>query len=133
MGILHLTKKRLKNVKQSALSNRKILYPTRQVDTKPQLWFYGLSKKKHYVIKTHVTIEFWNYLKTRFARRVILILWIKSKKDINAAIFKPNATIKLGALFITNWSIHNLEIKELQVILTIPDFSEGIDKTSNVS
>ena len=57
----------------------------------------------------------------------------KINERSNTAIFKPNATIKLGALFITTWSIHNLEIKELQTILTIPDFSEGIDKTSNTN
>ena len=57
----------------------------------------------------------------------------KIKEISNTAIFKPNATIKLGALFITSWSIQNLEIKELQIMLTIPDFSEGINKTSNIS
>ena len=36
----------------------------------------------------------------------------KIKERSNTAIFKPNATIKLGALFITNCSRHNHEKKE---------------------
>ena len=36
----------------------------------------------------------------------------KIKDRSNTAIFKPNATIKLGALFITNCSRHNHEKKE---------------------
>ena len=57
----------------------------------------------------------------------------KIKERSNAAIFKPNATIRLGALFITNCGRHNHENKELQIILTIPDFSRGINKTSSIS
>ena len=36
----------------------------------------------------------------------------KIKERSNTAIFKPNATIKLGALFNTNCSRHNHEKKE---------------------
>ena len=36
----------------------------------------------------------------------------KIKERSNTAIFKPNATIKLGALFITNCNRHNHEKKE---------------------
>ena len=36
----------------------------------------------------------------------------KIKERSNTATFKPNATIKLGALFITNCSRHNHEKKE---------------------
>ena len=57
----------------------------------------------------------------------------KIKERSNTAIFKPNATIKIGALFITNCSGHKHENKELQIILTIPDFSRGINKTSSTS
>ena len=57
----------------------------------------------------------------------------KIKEKYNTAIFKSNTTIKLGALFITNCSRHNHENKELQIILTIPDSSRGIIKTSKIS
>ena len=57
----------------------------------------------------------------------------KIKERTNIAIFKPNATIRLGALFITNCSRQNLENKELQIILTMPNFSRGINKTSSIS
>ena len=57
----------------------------------------------------------------------------KIKKRSNIGIFKPNATIRLGALFITNCIRQNHEKKELQIILTMLDFSKGINKTSRVS
>ena len=57
----------------------------------------------------------------------------KIKGRSNTAIFKPNATIHLGDLFITHCIRHNHENKELQIILTIPDFSKGMTKTSNIS
>ena len=57
----------------------------------------------------------------------------KIKKKSNIAIFKPDATIRLGPLFITNCSRQNHENKELQIILTMPDFSRGINKTSCIS
>ena len=57
----------------------------------------------------------------------------KIKERTNIAIFKPNATIRLGALFLTNCSRQNHENKELQIILTMPDFSRGINKTSCIS
>ena len=50
----------------------------------------------------------------------------KIKERSNTAIFKPNVTIKLGALFITNCSRHINENKELQIILIISDFSKGM-------
>ena len=53
----------------------------------------------------------------------------KIKERSNTAVFKPNATIKLGFLFNTNCSRHNHENKEFQIILIIPDFSSGIIKT----
>ena len=40
----------------------------------------------------------------------------KIKQKSNIAIFKPNPTIRLGALFITNCSTQNHENKELQII-----------------
>ena len=51
----------------------------------------------------------------------------KIKERSNTAVFKPNATIKLGALFIANCSRHTYENKELEIILTIPNFSRGIN------
>ena len=57
----------------------------------------------------------------------------KIKEKLNIAIFKPNTTIRLGALFITNCSRQNHESKELQIILTLSDFSRGINKTSCIS
>ena len=57
----------------------------------------------------------------------------KIKEKFNIAIFKPNTTIRLGALFITNCSIQNHENKELQIKLTMSDFSRGINKTSCIS
>ena len=57
----------------------------------------------------------------------------KIKERSNIAIFKPNATIRLGQLFITNCSRQNHENKELQIILTMLDFSTGINKTSSIS
>ena len=57
----------------------------------------------------------------------------KIKEKFNIEIFKPNTTIRLGALFITNCSIQNHENKELQIRLTMSDFSRGINKTSCIS
>ena len=57
----------------------------------------------------------------------------KIKERSNTAIFKPNATIKLGALLITNCTRHNHKNKDLQLILTVPDFLRGINKSSNIS
>ena len=50
----------------------------------------------------------------------------KIKERSNIAFFKPNETIELGALFITICSRYINKNKELQIILTIPDFSRGI-------
>ena len=51
----------------------------------------------------------------------------KIKERSNITIFKPNATIELGALFITTYSRDTNESKEFQIILTISDFSRGIN------
>ena len=53
----------------------------------------------------------------------------KIKERSNTVVFKPIVTIELGALFITNCSRHISENKELETILTIPDFSKGINRT----
>ena len=51
----------------------------------------------------------------------------KIKERSNITIFKPNATIELGTLFITTYSRDTNESKEFQIILTISDFSRGIN------
>ena len=57
----------------------------------------------------------------------------KIKERCNTTISKPSTAIKLGALFITNCSRHNHENKELEIILTIPDISRGINKIFSIS
>ena len=51
----------------------------------------------------------------------------KIKEVSNTAVFKPNVTIRLKALFITNCSRHINKVIQLQITLNIPDFSRGIN------
>ena len=57
----------------------------------------------------------------------------KIKERPNTVIFKPNVTMRLGSLFITNCTKHNHENKEFQIKLAFPDIPRVINKFSSIS